>query len=495
MNKSTDKSSDRDICGIYGNNSAQKMGRVMIAGTASGCGKTTIVCGILAALKARGLKVCSFKCGPDYIDPMFHRSAIGIPSYNLDPWFYDAEGLNLCCGAMSGGSDISIIEGVMGYYDGLGFTSACSSYQVAADTRTPVVLVVDAAGMGCSSIATIEGFLNHDPGFASDGMRDNNIRGVIFNRMPKRLYPEAEKKVRSLGILPLGFLPRCEDIHIDSRHLGLVTPDGSRSGSSGTDEKLRRLSLLVNDTIDLDGILNLASSATPLIRRQPGLPFTAMTGEAGHRIAIAQDPAFCFFYPQDAMLLEELGCELVHFAPAKGEALPEGIGGLILPGGYPELYAKEIASNTGFLRELKEAVLKGLPTIAECGGFMVLHYGIEAEDGTIYPMAGVVRGCCNKGNSLRHFGYLTLTAADDGLLTAAGDVLKGHEFHYWSSQNPGSAFSARKASNSMSWDTGYSTKNLYAGFPHIPLSANLKAADRFVKAAAAYQKQGNIKSK
>ncbi|MBP5291665.1 MAG: cobyrinic acid a,c-diamide synthase, partial [Lachnospiraceae bacterium] len=225
----------------------------------------------------------------------------------------------------------------------------------------------------------------------------------------------------------------------------------------------------------------------PLIDALSGKGPACKAQEQKLRIAVAKDSAFCFFYPLDAMLLEQLGCELVYFSPIKGEMLPKQICGLILPGGYPELYAKAISSNTLFLKQVKEAILEGLPTIAECGGFMVLHDAIEAPDGAFYPMAGLINGCCNKGNRLMHFGYVSLTAADDGLVAEKGSMLRAHEFHYWNSTVPGSSFKVEKASNTASWETGYSTDSLYAGFPHIPLSANLDAAERFVSKAISYK--------
>ncbi|MBP5292375.1 MAG: cobyrinate a,c-diamide synthase, partial [Lachnospiraceae bacterium] len=357
------------------------MGRIMIAGISSGCGKTTLVCGLLAVLKSRGLKVCSFNCGPDYIDPYFHRSVLGIPSYNLDPWFYDTDKLRHICNNMASDCDISVIEGAMGYYDGIGFSPKCSSYQVAAATQTPTVLVVDASGMGYSSIAMLEGFLHFkvtkqiDVGLNMDGGRgDNLIRGVIFNRMSKSLYQEAACIVRSLGIVPLGYLPRNNDISLNSRHLGLVMPDEDKYSLSSTEKKIQRIAELIGDTIDVDGLIELASLAEPLTNppchrfnneltdKVIPLPpqyekiISATCDECVHplidalsgkgpackaqeqklRIAVARDSAFCCFYPLDAMLLEQLGCELVYFSPVQGETLPKGICGLILPGGYPE---------------------------------------------------------------------------------------------------------------------------------------------------------------
>ena len=461
--------------------------RLMIAGMASGCGKTTIVCGILAALKAKGLRVGSFKCGPDYIDPMFHRSVLGIPSYNLDPWFYNKDELCGFAAIMSKNTDISVMEGVMGYYDGIGFSSLCSSYQVAKDTMTPVVIIVDAAGMGSSSIAVLEGFLNYKPkGFPDSEQKDSFIRGVIFNRMSKSLYQEAEKATRSLGIIPLGYLPRNPDISINSRHLGLMIPDDSPSEHAELAGKIRTLHELIVHTVDIDGLFDLASMAAPLTNHIKGLSSGCKTGIEKPRIAVAKDPAFCFFYPQDALILEELGCELVYFSPLRGDTIPKDVCGLILPGGYPEVYAKSLSSNTEFLCQLNEAISHGLPTIAECGGFMVLHDEIEALDGSLYPMAGVIHGVCKRGDRLKHFGYVTIRPEAEGLLSAKGDVLKGHEFHYWDSTASGASFTATKASNSASWKTGYSMPNLYAGFPHIPLSANKEAAKRFVRAAAAF---------
>lgn len=438
------------------------MNRILIAGTHSGCGKTTVACALLAALKKRGLSPSAFKCGPDYIDPMFHRRAIGIPSHNLDPFFCTAEQLRRRIAAHAGG--IPVIEGAMGYYDGVGPEGHYSAYDVARETETPAVLVVDAKGMYASAGAVLKGF--------SDYKTPSGILGVIFNNASPALYRGLSSIAEKVGIKPLGFLPRETKASIESRHLGLVTAEEI----TGIEEKLALLGALAERHIDIDGLLALAGRAPDLSACAPDIrPLGSV------RIAVARDEAFCFLYEENLELLAALGCELAFFSPLRDAALPDGTGGLYLCGGYPELHLEALSANSSMFRAVSAAVRGGMPTIAECGGFLYLH---DTLDGV--PMAGVIHADAYRTEKLRRFGYVTLRARADNLLCAAGESIRAHEFHYYESTGCGADFIADKPLSEESWPCVHAGETFYAGFPHLYFDTNPAFAENFVKKAIAY---------
>ncbi len=434
----------------------------MIAGTNSGCGKTTVTMAILSALKARGVKAAAFKCGPDYIDPMFHRRALGIPAFNLDPYFLDGEGL--CDSVAAHGGEVSVMEGVMGFYDGIGTDGWASTYDVARHTRTPVILVVNAAAMYTSAGAIIKGFKEFKP--------DNQISGVIFNGINPMLYEGLKTIALNQGIQPLGYFPKDAAAELGSRHLGLVTADEVED----LQPRLEKLGQIAEKSLDFDAILRLAASA-------PELPapkqYEKVPGNV--RIAVARDEAFCFLYQENLDLLVNLGCEIVPFSPLRDAKLPENVQGLYLPGGYPELYPKELSENGSMLKDVKEKIEAGLPTIAECGGFLYLHALLEDA-----PMAALFPGKAFKTKKLQRFGYASITAKKDNLLCKAGESIRVHEFHYYDSENNGADFTAEKASNGRQYDACFGTDTLYAGFPHLFFPANPAFAQNFVRKAMNY---------
>lgn len=471
--------------------------RVLVAGTHSGCGKTTVTCALLAALKARQLGVGAFKCGPDYIDPMFHREAIGIASHNLDPFFCEENLLRQLLTTGAGG-DITIIEGVMGYYDGIGLTHRASTFEVASITETPVILVVNAKGMGNSVCALLKGFTEY---FAN-----SRIKGVIFNGISGAMYKALSESIASFDLIPLGYLPHRPELAIESRHLGLITaaeiPD--------IRAKLDKLAALAAETLDIDGILRLAATApdvrsneesaglssqsSPSMQSDPSSQTSpsslsspgssdaqALRNRGRPRIAVARDEAFCFIYAENIELLQALGCDIAYFSPLRDKALPAGSTGLYLCGGYPELHSQALSANTELLTHLRRQIQSGLPTIAECGGFMYLHEQLDGQS-----MAAVIAGGAFKTGSLQRFGYITLTAAADNLLLAAGESVRAHEFHYWDSDNPGAGFQAAKAGSAKAWPCVHAAATLYAGFPHLYFYANPAMAGRFVEAAGHY---------
>ena len=328
--------------------------RLVLAGTNSGCGKTTVTCAILQALVNRGCSVAAAKCGPDYIDPMFHSRIIGAKSSNLDPFFFDDNTLRYLLAENSRGCELAVIEGVMGYYDGLGLTSTrASTFELAQKTESPVILVVNARGAALSVLAAIQGFLQFRP--------ESGIQGVILNGCTAMSYGAlAAELERQYPVKACGYLPRLPDCALESRHLGLVTAQEV----SDLKEKMQRLARAAEQTLDFDALMEIAKSAPSLSFAPPELPKPGVPV----RIGVARDMAFCFFYEDSLALLRRLGAELVDFSPLEDEALPENLQGLYLPGGYPELYAEALSQNEAMRESIRKAVTGGLPCIAECGG-------------------------------------------------------------------------------------------------------------------------------
>lgn len=442
----------------------RRIPRLLLAGTGSGCGKTTLSCALLRALRRRGLRPAAFKCGPDYIDPMFHAAAAGVPGCNLDPFFLDRDSLCELLARHAPAGTPALIEGVMGYYDGIGTGSAGSSYALAAATETPAVLLLNARGGSRSLLAQIEGFLRFEP--------DSRVRGVILNGCGEGVYRMLAPEIRSRwagAVRPLGWFPQMPDCALESRHLGLVT---AREVPE-LEAMLERLAEQAERSLDLDGLLALAGEAPPL-RWTPPEPLPALEPV---RIGVARDAAFCFYYEDSLNLLTELGAELVPFSPLEDPALPERLHGLYLGGGYPELYAERLEANAPMRASIREALTRGLPCIAECGGYMYLT---ESIDG--YAMAGFLPGDCRDAGRLTRFGYVTLRAERDNLLCAAGESIRAHEFHRWDSPDPGADFTAEKPGGRRSWKCVHAGARLYAGFPHFHFWADPRFALRFYQA-------------
>ena len=438
--------------------------RIVLAGTNSGCGKTTVACAILQALVNRELNVGAFKCGPDYIDPMFHSRIIGAECTNLDLFFFDENTLKYLLAKNGAGRDISVIEGVMGFYDGMGLTTtAASTYEVSLFTESPTVLVVAAKGTSLSVMAVIQGFLDFCP--------NNLIKGVILNQCTASTYSVLAKEIeaRFAGrVQLLGFLPTMRECSLESRHLGLITA----AEVQGLHEKLNMLASQAERTIDMDGLLALAASAAPVYCEEVNLPKQRETV----RIAVARDNAFCFYYEDSLDALREMGVELVPFSPLSNSELPQDIQGMYLGGGYPELYAQRLSENAPMRASVKAALERGVPCIAECGGFMYLTESIAS-----YPMVGFIPGKSFDTGKLTRFGYISLKAGHDTMLCTAGGEIRGHEFHHWDSENTGGSFTAVKASG-KSWKCVHATETLYAGYPHFHFYSNPDFAVSFYNA-------------
>ena len=455
-----------------------KIPRILLAAGSSGSGKTLLACGIMQALKNKGLKVASFKCGPDYIDPMFHEQVIGTKSANLDTFLSSRVCVNYLLQEIAMDSDIAVIEGVMGYYDGIGGVSTkASAYDVADATNTPVVLLVNAKGMSLSVFAQIKGFMEFQ--------ENSHIAGVIFNQMSPGIYPEMKKAAEQFHVNVLGYVPTIEDCVLESRHLGLVMPGELPK----LQENLQKLAKTLEKTLDLEGIIRLADSAQEIKKTEGFLaenPAFSYHLPEKVKIGVAKDEAFCFFYKDNFRLLKRMGAELVTFSPLHDEKLPEGLDGLLLYGGYPELYAKQLSENEPMRKEIRKALKKGLPCMAECGGFMYLHQAMEDMEGVSWPMAGVIDGKAFRTEHLVRFGYVLL----EELKEKECGVIPAHEFHYFDSTANGTAFLARKASGKRSWECIHEENGLLAGFPHLYYFGNPKVPRRFLMQCEAYRRSG-----
>ena len=343
----------------------------------------------------------------------------------------------------------------MGYYDGLGGASdRASAYEVARLTRTPVLLLVDASGRSFSVLAAVKGFLSFRP--------DSYIAGVIFNRLPAALYPALKEQTeRECGIPAVGYIPTLPDFSLKSRHLGLVMPEEIPE----LKEKTEKLAKQLGEGLDMEAILRIATSAAPL-RWEPR-PVPTLESADRPRIAVAMDEAFCFYYADNLELLERMGASLSYFSPLHDRELPEGVSGLYLGGGYPELHAETLAGNVSMKDSIRQAVEAGMPCIAECGGFLYLKETIRDMEDRSWPMAGVLAGGSGNAGKLSRFGYVTMTAEKAGILGPSGTSFPAHEFHHWDSEENGTDFYAKKPTGSRGWPCGMTTESLYAGFPHL----------------------------
>lgn len=473
----------------------KKIRRIMIAAPKSGSGKTTITCGLLHIFKEDGEDISSCKCGPDYIDPMFHRQVLEVPSRNLDTFFTGEDGTHKLFLKDRREGELVVMEGVMGLYDGLGgIREEGSSYHLAKVTQTPIILVVDAKGMGRSVIPLIAGFLAYD--------KAQLIRGVIFNRMSAAYYeilkPLAEEE---LGIAVLGYFPENKKLQIAGRHLGLCMP-GELEDLQG---QIRMAAERLRETTDISKLLQIAEGAESLEeetevedsgseRKQSDdtaeKPDTTENSEAMHpRIAVARDEAFCFYYEENLRLLEQAGAEPVYFSPLHDNALPENIHGLLLGGGYPELYAGQLSENDAMRTAIREAVADGLPTVAECGGFLYLHTTLTDREGHSYPMAGVLPGKCFDTGHLVRFGYIELEETA-GHFLPSGSRIRAHEFHYYDSEDNGADCIAAKPATGRNYPCIHVGENHWYGFPHLYYPSCPEFAKRFVENAKKFSKSG-----
>ena len=447
--------------------------RIVIAGTNSGVGKTTIVTGLLSFFHSQGLAVQPFKVGPDYIDPGFHEKAAGRHSYNLDTWMTPADHLASNFAYLSKGADISIIEGVMGLYDG-GANGVSSTADIAKRLGAPVVLVLDCKSVGYSIAATALGFREYD--------RDTHIAGVILNRLGSDRHEAMVREVMEKIHMPvLGAFHRDEGLKTPERHLGL-TPVTEIE----TADLIRHMGEDAGKWVDTEKLLAIARSADPIMVDEE---------EEGERksivrIGVAKDEAFSFYYPASLHYLEKLGAELVPFSPLRDSTLPD-VDGLIFGGGFPEMFLHELEDNKGMKESIRKAAADGMPVYAECGGLMYLCEKIQGFDGDSYDMVGLVPGICEMQKKLQRVGYVTGKALRKSIIADEGDTLRGHEFHF-STLACGDdfpwAYSLQGTRQPKGHDEGYAKDNVLASYLHLSFEGNPKAAEKLMKSCLGYKR-------
>ncbi len=486
--------------------------RLMIAAPGSGSGKTLVTCGLLRLLQRKNLHPAAFKCGPDYIDPMFHRQVLGIPSRNLDTFFSPEDSENaanttaatLARAVAKNGAGIAVIEGVMGYFDGTGASGMeASSFDLAQQTDTPVILTLNAKGMSRSVVALLRGLVDYEK-------ENRRIRGVILNRISPGMFPVMKKWIEEdTDLKVIGYLPQDDSLSWGSRHLGLLQPEEL----TGLQEQIDHLADTLENTIDQEALLDLASTA-PAIRtpsesagKKADIALTSSGASeksekkadpAGEkqivpRIAVARDEAFSFYYEDNLEMLQECGAELVFFSPVHDRTLPAA-DGLLLGGGYPELHAQALAQNEEMKAQICECAAKGMPLLAECGGFMYLQENLVLADRTAgkdgadqktWKMCGLLPGTCRMTDKLVRFGYIELEKKDGQSGEAGclkeGHRIRGHEFHYFDSTDNGNACTARKPGRRRSWDCMVVQDNIMAGFPHLYYRSDPDFAAAFVE--------------
>lgn len=442
--------------------------RLMVAAPASASGKTTVTCALLAALVRRGLNPCAFKCGPDYIDPMFHRSVLGVESHNLDLFFTEPADLRALFARACAGHGAAVCEGAMGYYDGVAFTDRASAWHTADTLELPVLLVVRPGGTALTLAAQIRGLRDFRP--------NSRLAGILLNQcspeLCSRLGPVLE---RETGLPVLGCLPRVAGAEVPSRHLGLQTAGEIRD----LEQRIASVADALEANADLDRLLALC--AGPEGTQLPAAPSPRRTV-----IAVARDEAFCFTYAETLEALEQAGAQLRFFSPLHDQRLPEDACGLYLPGGYPELYARALGENGSLRAAVRAAVEGGMPTVAECGGFLYLGQALQDPEGHAWPMAGVLPGEGFPVGKLVRFGYARLHARADSLLFRAGETVPVHEFHHWDCTDNGDAFTAEKPGTDRTWACGFASETLYAAFAHLYVAGRPHLAERFAAAAERY---------
>jgi len=458
----------------------------LITAPQSGSGKTTVSLAIMAALSRRGLKVAPFKCGPDFIDPGYHRLVTGFQSINLDGWMCPPDFVSETFQHHCTARDVAVIEGVMGLFDGIGSSSReGSSAQIAAITGAPVVLVVNARGMAASAAALVKGFVDFDPLVRLAGVIFNNVGSESHGQLLRQSLAEALP-----GLAVFGCIPRDESLAIPSRHLGLVTAEDNPLSSGFVD----RLVAMAEECLDLDGLAGLGfDSAQPadsrrLVRDGQLVNDKRLVSvvEPTVRIAVARDAAFCFCYADNLRLLREAGAEIVFFSPLDDIGLPPEIAGIYLPGGYPELHAERLSANNGMKKAIKSAVKDDMPVYAECGGLIYLSQGLESAG----DFVGVFTARARMLPKRKALGYRQVEFCTDSVIATAGTVARGHEFHY-SELGPlpecfTRSYRVTRQGRALGGE-GYSCRNCLASYIHLHFGSNPALAAGFVTACRTYR--------
>ncbi|MED3564399.1 cobyrinate a,c-diamide synthase [Bacillus xiapuensis] len=449
--------------------------RLVIAGTGSGVGKTTLTIGLMAALKKKGFTVQGFKCGPDYIDPTYHTAVTGRVSRNIDSWMLDHEMVREIVIRASNGADISIIEGVMGFFDGKNpSNNTGSTAEISIITESPVVLVVNCSSMARSAAAIVKGFQLF--------LEEANIVGVIANRVGSEGHFKIVKTAieQECGIPVLGYLQKDSTLAIPERHLGLI-PSVERGE---LDSFFTQLGDLVLETIDVDALYELAKAAPLEIKKSQ----FKRREKNKVRIAVARDAAFNFYYQENLEMLEAAGAELLEFSPLKGETIPGNVDGLYIGGGFPEEFAAELADKTDVKRSIHLAIEKGMPTLAECGGFMFLTESIETTDEKNYQMVGIIPGKVKMQTRLAALGYREITPEEGNYLLEGNLTARGHEFHY-STFHPNTEIQHAYQTKGMRGfkQEGYMHGNLIAGYTHFHFGSCPGLVENWIKKCKEFQ--------
>lgn len=445
--------------------------RLVIAATQSGAGKTTIVSGILAALKKRGLNVQPYKIGPDYIDPGFHEIAAGVPSHNLDSWLVGEKKITEIFLSAFGVADIAIIEGVMGLYDG-GRNGISSTAEIAKILKTPVILIIDAKSMGTSAAAVALGFREFD--------KKINLAGVILNRVASESHEKIIRdSLKKIEIKCFGAIKRDKSFVLPERHLGLV-PIAENNFS----EMISKFSTAVENQIDLDSLISLANCSENLqIKNFKVVPPPICSSSV--KIAVAKDKAFNFYYAKSLRELEKMGVEIILFSPLEDKTFPKNINGLILGGGFPEMFANRLEENKSMRETIKNVAENNLPIFAECGGYMYLMKSIKNFDGKIFEMCGVIPNYAEMTENLQMVGYVDATLTKKCIIGNTGDKIHAHEFHFSIEKNhlkTQNVFSCEQLRTGKQYFTGYAEKNIVASYLHIHFMGCLNSMKNFIEA-------------
>lgn len=446
--------------------------RILFAGGGSGSGKTLITCAIMTAMQKRGLKIASYKCGPDYIDPRFHEIVVGTKAGNLDSYFMDEQTMNWQISQQSQDADVVVMEGVMGYYDGIGSSTQGSSWDIGMKTSTPTILIFNGKGMSLTMIAQIQGILQFQ--------EKHTIAGIILNQVSKATFDHLKIKLEEYCQLPvIGYVPILKEGILESRHLGLVMP-------AEIEQLKERLEFCANEieaTLDFDLLLTIASHAKPIVSERP--VYKKLTKPLC--LAIAKDEAFCFIYRENLDFLREIGVDIRFFSPLRDKELPQGTQALLLPGGYPELYGEKLEQNIEMRTLIKEKIQNGMPYLAECGGYLYLCDQLDDDHGQARKMVGIFPFHGKKQNRLSQFGYIELSSQQDGLMGPKGSRIRGHEFHYYQTVDKdqtldkdqirnGDYFLAQKPTGNKEWSCGFQKFSGLAGFPHFSYVSNPTSA-------------------
>jgi cobyrinic acid a,c-diamide synthase len=452
--------------------------RLVIAAPSSGSGKSTITCGLMASF-ARTRVVQGFKVGPDYIDPMYHTAATRRPSRNLDTWMVPPAQVKHLFARACAGAEMAVIEGVMGLFDGYDASSESgSTAEVAKLLGAPVILVMDVGKMARSAGALALGYRSFDPALNLAGVICNNVAGA-------RHAAWVTQAVASVGLPVLGCVPRTRGLVIPERHLGLFT---AVERQAEVDAFLQQSAEVMAAHLDMDRLWRIACGAQPLPpARSEATPICA---RAGVRIAVAHDEAFCFYYEDNLDLLRAAGAEIIPFSPLRDAALPANVQGLYLGGGYPELYAAQLARNTPMLQAIRACHAAGVPIYAECGGLMSLVERLIDLQGQSHALAGIIPGTARMQQRLT-MGYRHVTAQRDTPLLCAGEQTRGHEFHYSDWDHAGVAaddyaYQITPREGEERRLEGFARGNLLASYVHLHFAAHPAMATRFVEACARF---------